>query len=286
VADAFADLADELLDVAVTAATAAGGLLAGGLRRSFGEVTSKSSATDMVSEMDRAAEALVVDVLRRRRPDDALLAEEGSQWDGTSGVRWVVDPLDGTTNYLYGIPAFAVSVAAELEGQVVAGAVHHPLPGQTFTAVRGRGAFLDGSQLQVAGRATLETALVGTGFAYSAERRRRQAQDLVGVLPEVRDIRRSGSAALDLCWVACGRLDAYFEFGLAPWDMAAGALVAAEAGAEVGTLGGGPCTDDVVYAAPPQLAGPLRALLAAGGGVGAVKERKGSRPSAFVDGGQ
>src|SRR4051794_30483606 len=252
---------DELLDLAVLAATEAGRLLTEAEGHARLEVSTKTSATDMVTEMDRAAEALVTGTIHGARPDDGFLGEEGSREEGTSGVRWIVDPLDGTTNYLYGFPAYAVSVAAAVEGVIVAGVVHDPVHRETFTAASGRGAFVDDRRLAVVGAPTLATALVGTGFSYSATRRAQQGALLAQLLPAVRDIRRGGAAALDLCWVACGRLDAYYEFGLQPWDVAAGGLVADEAGAIVRTLDGGPSTDDTVTAAPPHLAEDFTALL-------------------------
>ena len=221
-------------------------------------VETKSTRTDMVTEMDRSSERLLVGVLQAARPDDAVLGEEGSASAGTSGVRWVVDPLDGTTNYLYGIPAWAVSVAAEVDGVSVVGVVHDPVHAETFTAVRGEGAWCNGAVLRVEGAADLATSLVGTGFSYDAARRGEQAALLARVLPSVRDIRRAGAAAMDLCWVALGRLDAFYERGLAPWDWAAGSLVAEEAGAVVSML-----ADGTWVAAPPHLYGPLCELLGA-----------------------
>ena len=257
-----------LVDLAAAVARTAGDVLLDGRRQAATggiDVDTKSSATDMVTEVDRAAEELIVGALLAARPDDSILGEEGARTDGGSGVPWIIDPLDGTTNFLYGIPAYAVSIAAEVGGQIVAAAVYDPTHDELFTATRGGGAHLNRVRLQVAGPPTLATALVGTGFGYAPERRAEQALVLTGVLSSVRDIRRAGSAALDLCSVACGRLDAFYEYGLAPWDMAAGSLIAAEAGADVGTLFGRPCTADTVMAAPPQLAGPLRDLLISAG---------------------
>ena len=258
----MADLLDDLLALAVDAAGAAGKLLAERLHGARTEIGTKSSATDMVSEVDRASERLVIDRIHAARPDDAVLGEEGGHAAGTSGVRWVIDPLDGTTNYLYGYPLFGVSIAAEVDGSTAVGVVHDPSRGETFTAIRGRGSFLDGVRLEVGGPPTLATALVGTGFSYASERRAWQAAVLSHVLPATRDIRRSGAAAVDLCWVACRRLDVFYEFGLQPWDVAAGGLVAAEAGAVVGTVGGGPAPTDTTIAAAPNLAPALREMLA------------------------
>jgi myo-inositol-1(or 4)-monophosphatase len=250
-----------LRDLAVELATGAGALLLDGLHQARREIDTKSSATDMVTEVDRASEAFITSVLAERRPDDGLLGEEGSKREGSSGVRWLIDPLDGTTNYLYGYPAFSVSIAAEVDGTVEVGVVRDPLHDETFSAVRGGGAFCNDHRLSVAGPPTLATALLATGFAYKPEARARQAHVLTHVLPAVRDIRRAGSAALDLCAVAMGRVDAYYERGMGPWDFAAGAFVAQEAGAWVGDLDEGPPSTDIVIAAPPHLAGALRDLL-------------------------
>ena len=215
----------------------------------------------MVSDADRAAERLIVDGIRAARPDDGVLGEEGAAHEGRSGVRWIIDPLDGTTNFLYRIPAFAVSIGIEVAGRPVAGVVVDPVRGETFTAVAGGGAHCNGRPIRVSGAEDLATALVATGFSYDAERRRRQATVLVEVLPQVRDIRRFGAAALDLCWVAAGRVDAFYEQGLAPWDHAAGALIATEAGARTADLTGGSAFGDFVLAASPDLHEPLRRLL-------------------------
>lgn len=225
-------------------------------------VATKSTLTDMVTEMDRASEHLIVEGLLAARPGDGILGEEGSARDGESGVRWIVDPLDGTTNYLYGHFAWAVSIAAELDGTVVAGVVVDASHGEVFAARLGAGASCNGAPIAVSGHDVLATALVGTGFAYASESRARQAVILERVLPNVRDIRRNGSAALDLCWVACGRLDAHYEQGLAPWDLAAGELIAREAGAHTSDFAGGPARPGEVVAATPAIAAGLLALLA------------------------
>jgi fructose-1,6-bisphosphatase/inositol monophosphatase family enzyme len=221
-------------------------------------VQEKSSRTDMASDADRDAEALIRDLLAAERPDDGLLAEEGSQADGASGRRWVVDPLDGTTNYLYRFPAWVVSVALEDDRGALVGVVHDPLRRETFSAARGEGARLDGAPISVSGAEQLETALIGTGFGYAAERRREQAAIVADLLPRVRDIRRAGAAALDLCMVACGRLDGYYERGLNAWDWSAGSLIASEAGASVLPLAGEPFG---LVAASPAIAEPLAALV-------------------------
>jgi myo-inositol-1(or 4)-monophosphatase len=221
----------------------------------------KSTATDIVTEMDRRSEQLVVERILADRPDDGFLGEEGASREGTAGVTWVIDPIDGTVNYLYEIPSYAVSVAARVGGEVVAGAVVNPASGETWTATLGGGAFLDGRPVRVNASPGLAMALVATGFGYAAERRARQAEILRVVLPQVRDVRRAGAASLDLCALACGRIDAYYEQGLKPWDLAAGGLVAAEAGALVGGLRGRPAGEALVVAAPPGLFEELADLL-------------------------
>lgn len=222
----------------------------------------KSTATDMVSEMDRASEELIVGYLLDARPADGIVGEEGAKRTGTSGVRWVIDPLDGTTNYLYGHPGWAVSLAAEDSGGVVVGVVWDPMHEDLFTAVRGYGANRNGRPIACSDKDDLATALVATGFAYSAERRRAQGRLVAELLPRIRDIRRQGAAAVDLCSVACGRVDAFYERGLGWWDLAAGSLVAAEAGAAVSALDGTALPSDGVLAATPGIATSLRDLLA------------------------
>jgi myo-inositol-1(or 4)-monophosphatase len=259
----------EVLALAVELAGAAAAVLASG--RVDGNdawaTGTKSSPTDPVTDVDRASERLVVEGIRRARPHDAILGEEGSSRTGTSGLRWVVDPLDGTTNYVYGLPAYAVSIGVELAGRPIVGVVIDVARSETFTATIGGGAWLGPERLACRATVELGLALVGTGFSYDAGRRAHQGAVVAGLLPEVRDIRRVGAAAIDLCWVACGRLDAYYERGLQPWDLAAGALIAAEAGAEVTDLGGGAPSSELTLAANPTLATALRGrLLALGAG--------------------
>jgi myo-inositol-1(or 4)-monophosphatase len=255
----------ELRTLAEAVARAAGALLREGLDVVRAEVGTKSTATDMVTEMDRASEALIEEELLGARPDDGILGEEGAFRPGTSGLRWVVDPLDGTTNYLYGFPGFNVSIAAETDDGVVAAAVYDVVRDELFSAHLGGGATRDGTPIEPSPAVELAHALVGTGFSYDPERRRRQAEVLVAVLPQVRDIRRQGAAAVDLCSVACGRLDAFYERGLAPWDLAAGGLVATEAGAVVTDLNGAPAQADSVLAAAPGVAAAVLALLSTTG---------------------
>jgi len=219
----------------------------------------KSSSTDMVSDADREAEEAIVDVLQAERPDDGILGEEGTEEDAASGRRWVIDPLDGTTNFLYGFPAWAVSVAVEDADGVTCGVVFDPNRDELFAAERGSGATLNGEPIRVREGASLERALIATGFGYDADRRARQADVLREVLPAVRDVRRAGAAALDLSWVAAGRLDGYWERGLHRWDWAAGRLLVTEAGGEVRDL---PDDPHGLVAAEPALIGPLADLVA------------------------
>jgi myo-inositol-1(or 4)-monophosphatase len=196
----------------------------------------KSSATDMVSAADRDAEELIRALLTSERPDDGLVGEEGSRETAESGRRWIVDPLDGTTNFLYGFPAWAVSVALEDASGGLVGVVHDPVRAETFTAERGAGAALNGAPLRMGPGPALETALIATGFGYDADRRAKQAEVLRRVVPRLRDVRRVGAASLDLCWVAAGRVDGYWERGLQLWDWAAARQVIAEAGGAVADL--------------------------------------------------
>ena len=304
----------ELLAIAVAAAREAGELLASREGRVLVAAT-KSSPTDVVTEMDRRAEDLIRERILAARPGDAILGEEGGQIGDTAsggGVRWVIDPLDGTVNYLYGLHDWAVSIAAEAEWvqggveggevgrRIVAGAVFVPMRGELFTAVRGGGAWLvasrwkgedigpavsrggdppyppgqarwKGEDIGPAGTTRvrlrcrpgvpLEAALVGTGFGYLAARRKVQGEVVAALLPRVRDIRRGGSASVDLCSLAAGRLDGYYERGLNYWDYAAGALIAVEAGAVVGDSRGGPPSTSMTVAAGPRLFGPLTLAL-------------------------
>jgi myo-inositol-1(or 4)-monophosphatase len=264
--------AEALLRLAVEAASEAGALLAswrGDIRPEV--IDTKSSPTDVVTEMDRRSEALITERIRGSRPGDTVLGEEGGQTTGTAvslgtgagdpggprRVRWVVDPLDGTVNYLYGLPDWAVSIAAEVDGVVVAGVVEVPRFGETFTAVAGQGAWLRRRDTVVTLHCNLPVALgqalVGTGFGYDSGRRQVQGEIIAKLLPHVRDIRRGGSAAVDLCSVAAGRMDAFFERGLNYWDFAAGGLIAREAGAMVGGLGGRPESTSMAVAAGPEL---------------------------------
>ena len=260
----FADF-KALHDLAVAVAEEAGALLLAHLHGTR-SVDTKTSPTDAVTEMDRAAEALIVQRLLAARPDDGLLGEEGASRAGISGVRWVIDPLDGTVNYLYRRAAFAVSIAAEVDGRPVAGVVVDVQTHETFHAWLGGGAWLNGARIHTSDVATLDRTLVGTGFDYIAEHRRRQGAMLAEIIDVVRDIRREGSAALELCAVACGRLDAYYERGPHWWDAAAGSLVVREAGGMAEALHPpvlpeGAWAIDTWIAAAPAVADAFRALI-------------------------
>ena len=253
----------DLLAIALDAARAAARLVVDERPPGrLGVANTKSSQTDIVTVMDQRAEALLLERITAARPEDGFLGEEGAAREGRTGVTWVVDPIDGTVNYLYGIPAFAVSVAARTTGGVLVGVVANPVSGETWTAVRGGGAHLDGRPIRVNAAPELAMALVATGFGYAAERRAKQADVLRQVLPRVRDVRRAGAASLDLCALACGRVDAYYEQGLQPWDLAAGGLITEEAGATVGGLAGRPAGEALVVAGPEPLFGELVTLLA------------------------
>lgn len=228
-------------------------------------VDTKTTDTDVVTAVDRASEQLVRRRLADLRPGDEVLGEEEGGTAG-AGVTWVVDPIDGTVNFLYGSPVFAVSLAAQIDGVSVAGAVVEPVGGRCWTAVRGEGAWLDGRPLRASSPARLDLALIATGFAYQSQRRERQARVIAALLPRVRDIRRPGAASLDLCAVAAGWSDGYVEHGLHRWDWAAGALLAAEAGAVVHLPGEDPdLGQDATLVAAPSIAEELRATLIAAG---------------------
>lgn len=252
-------LSEELAGLCVVLATGAADLVRNTVA---GRVDAKSTSTDLVTAADRASESWLVERIRAARPDDAVLGEESGARDGTSGVRWLVDPIDGTVNFVLGLPQYAVSVAAEIDGRTVAGAVCNPATGELFSAGRGSGAFLDGTRLSGPRDVPLERAVIATGFGYAAAVRARQAAVLAQLLPRVADIRRLGSASLDLCAVACGRVDGYFEAGLNPWDWGAGALIAEEAGCVVVGPAERTASAPLTVAAGPSLAGPLQDLLA------------------------
>jgi myo-inositol-1(or 4)-monophosphatase len=262
---------EDLRALAVELALEAGRLISSGRPDRVEVAATKSSPTDVVTAMDTASERLLRDRLAVLRPDDGLLGEEDGQTAGTSGLTWVVDPIDGTVNYLYGLRSYAVSVAV-VEGDpdpatwtILAGAVVDPSLGETWSAALDGGAWLTGPtgthRLTAGGGPELGQALVATGFSYDAGRRAEQAAVLGRLLPQVRDVRRIGSAALDLCAVAAGRVDAYYERGLNPWDLAGGWLVAREAGALVTDFAGGRAGAHGLVAAGPDLHPRLLAAL-------------------------
>jgi fructose-1,6-bisphosphatase/inositol monophosphatase family enzyme len=259
---------NELLSLALRAATRAGEAVRAHVSGRAAHASlratavTKSSATDLVTAADRESEQLIVDLLLSARPHDGIVGEEGGERQGTSGIEWVIDPIDGTTNFFYGHPGFSLSIAASDADGALVGVVHDPMRAETFSAVRGKGAWLNGDPL--AAPVTIPPiteALVGTGFSYSAELRRRQAQLLPDVLATVRDIRRGGSAALDLCYVASGRLDAFYEAMPKRWDIEAGVLVIGESGRVARAVSEVLDGTSTLVAGPEALVDELTALL-------------------------
>jgi len=257
----------DLLSIARTIALEAGELAARRKAEGVEVVDRKSSPVDVVTAADRETEALIRARLAELRPDDGFFGEESGAETGTSGLTWIVDPIDGTVNFLYGIPHYAVSIAVvegepdPLSWRALAGCVVNPASGEVYTAAAGGGAYLGERRLEVAASVELSQALIATGFAYSAEERARQGAIVAALLPQVRDIRRMGTASLDLCAVAAGRANAYFERTLSPWDHAAGALIAREAGAIVKGRADAAPSRDLIIAAAPELAEVLEAEL-------------------------
>ncbi len=220
-------LLDSLVELALELAAAAAAVHRSGFT---GEVRTKSSATDPVTQVDRDCERLIIEGITRTRPDDGVLGEEGAHRIGTTGFRWVVDPLDGTVNYLYGFPSHAVSIGVEFRGVPVVGVAHDTALDEVYRARLGGGAFRDDIPIRPTGISDPARALVATGFAYEPRVRRTQAAVLDGIIDRIRDIRRAGSAAVDMCWTASGRVDAYYETGPHPWDVTAGLVIVGEAG--------------------------------------------------------
>lgn len=254
-ADVTPDELTELRAMCAELARGAGDIALAGRARRIGAAqlpgTTKSSTTDIATEFDRAAEAFVVEHIRERRPDDAIVGEEGTADPGTSGYSWFIDPIDGTTNYVYDQPAWSNSVAIARDGEMIAGAVYVPPLDEMFTGALGQGATLNDRPISASAETDLSLALVGTGFGYLPEQRRQQAERLASLIAQVRDVRRLGSAAFDLCMVACGRLDVYYERQLNSWDAAAGELIAREAGAISSDFVGGPARHDEMLVAAP-----------------------------------
>jgi myo-inositol-1(or 4)-monophosphatase len=253
----------ELRDLAARLAREAGAIALAGRRSSAQALPgdTKSTATDLVTEFDRAAEAHIVGELRRIRPDDAIVGEEGTDDEGTSGYAWFIDPIDGTTNFVYDQPAWACSIGVSHDGVMVVGAVFAPVLDELFLASLGEGASRNGTPISVSGEDDLSLALVGTGFNYQRAARADQAAIIASLIADVRDIRRLGSAAFDLCMVACGRLDLYYERHLNAWDAAAGELIAREAGAVSSDFSGGPPRPDELVVTTPGLLTPFLELL-------------------------
>ncbi|MFF2370615.1 inositol monophosphatase family protein [Agromyces sp. NPDC058110] len=273
-AAASSDLLDLVRDIAVRA----GEYALEARRNGVSVAATKSTPTDIVTAVDRDTEELIRSLILDARPDDGIVGEEGAAHIGTSGLDWIVDPIDGTVNFLYGLPAWAVSVAVAegggadaaggpgaIDGTTLAGVVSNPVTGELFEANLGGGARAGARTLGVNRGVPLHQALVATGFGYAADVRRQQAEVLLGVLPSIRDIRRNGSAALDLCALAAGRIDAFYEHGLNAWDHAAGGLIAREAGARVAGPHGGPENSELLVAAAPGLHEELVALLRSAG---------------------
>jgi len=252
-----------LLALAVGIAEEAAVLIAEGRRRGLSDVSTKSSSTDMVTEYDRLSERLIVDRLLTARPDDGIVGEEGSSRAGTSGIDWCVDPIDGTTNFLYGLGGYAVSIGARDPDGGLIGVVAVPSSAELFAARRGAGATCNNRPIRCSDNSDLAKALVATGFSYDRTNRRRQGARVASLLDRIRDIRRIGAAAPDLCYAASGRVDAYFEEFLNPWDLAAGEVIAREAGCRVGSINGGPVHPGSVLVATPALFRPLVELIGA-----------------------
>ena len=255
------DLRSLCIDLAVSAATRAA---EGRAQRARLDAETKSSVTDLVTEFDRAAESYIRGRLLSERPRDGVIGEEGVDVPNTSGLTWIVDPIDGTTNFVFGLPAWGCSIAVTQGDTILAGAVHLPALEETYSAASGKGASLNGNNLTSSQSTSLHTALVATGFAYDSRRRSQQGTLVAKLLPQIRDIRRSGSAAYDLCCVAAGTVDAYYEHGLSIWDIAAGVLIAREAGAKVEFTPDSATTDITVVASASPIFESLRSAVAAG----------------------
>lgn len=245
----------QLLDLALSTAREAGALLCEMFTAELSPTATKSSPTDLVSEADLKSEQLIRDRLLSARPDDSILGEEGDDVKGTTGLRWVVDPLDGTVDYLFGIPQWCVSIACEDEkGNTLLGVVFDPIHDEMWSAQVGDPALLNGERIKRHNRPlTLATALVATGFGYEAKVRAVQAEIIANLLPDIRDIRRAGSAALDLAWAAGGRVDAYFELGVKHWDLAAGELICRCSGLKTVSLPPRPPADGGLLVARPEI---------------------------------
>jgi myo-inositol-1(or 4)-monophosphatase len=255
-------LGNELRSIAEQLARAAGDMALAGRKSGDVTATTKSSPTDMVTQYDKASEDMITAGLRELRPDDGIVGEEGASRDGTSGITWHIDPIDGTSNFYFDIPMWAVSIGAVDKHGPIAGAVYAPALGDMFTAARGEGATLNGNRISVRENTVLSDALVCTGFSYHVNQREVHARRVATMVGQIRDIRRFGAAALDLCFVACGRLDAYFEEHLNSWDLIAGQVIATEAGAIVTNFSGDTVTPQQVLATQPGVQKALIRLIA------------------------
>jgi myo-inositol-1(or 4)-monophosphatase len=259
-------LGSELRNVAETLARQAGDMALRGRKSGDVTATTKSSPTDMVTQYDKASEELITAGLAQIRADDAIVGEEGASKSGTSGITWHIDPIDGTSNFFFDIPMWAVSIGAVDEHGPLAGAVYVPALGEMFSASRNEGATMNGTTISCRKNSLLTDAMVCTGFSYRISERQAHAQRVAHMVMKVRDVRRFGAAAVDLCFVACGRLDAYFEEHLHSWDLVAGQIIATEAGAIVTNYAGEPVTPEQVLASSPLIQQELIALIAEAGG--------------------
>jgi myo-inositol-1(or 4)-monophosphatase len=255
-------LSRDLLVVAEDLARAAGDMALRGRKSGDVAATTKSSPTDMVTQYDKASEELITSGLTARRPHDGIIGEEGASVSGSSGITWHIDPIDGTSNFYFDIPMWAVSIGAVDDSGPLVGVVYAPALGEMYTAIRGEGAFLNGSPIHVRNNSELSDALVCTGFSYRVHERTQHAQRVAQMVTHIRDIRRFGAAAIDLCFVACGRYDAYFEEHLHSWDLIAGQVIATEAGAIVTNYAGESVTPAQVLAAQPGIQQQLVQLIA------------------------
>jgi fructose-1,6-bisphosphatase/inositol monophosphatase family enzyme len=255
-------LGTELRAIAEQLARAAGDMALAGRKSGIVTATTKSSPTDMVTQYDKASEDMITAGLRELRPDDGIVGEEGASREGTSGITWHIDPIDGTSNFYFDIPMWAVSIGAVDDNGPIAGAVYAPALRDMFTAARGEGATLNGDRISVRENTVLSDALVCTGFSYHVSQREAHARRVATMVGQIRDIRRFGAAAIDLCFVACGRLDAYFEEHLNSWDLIAGQVIATEAGALVTDYSGDTATPQEVLASQPGVQKALIQLIA------------------------
>ncbi len=251
----------DMTQLAQQIALQAGELLLDGLTHERTSIETKSSSTDVVTEIDKASEELISKSILSKRPKDAIIGEEDTNHLGTSGFKWIIDPLDGTTNYLYNFSNFSVSIGIYFNESPIIGVVRDPTKKETFWAISNQGAFCNQTKISVNKQNLLQQSLIATGFSYDSQKRTQQAQILTHIIPNIRDIRRAGSAALDLCWVASGRLDGYYESGLKLWDFAAGVLIAQEAGAIVSGLGDKEASSEMIVASNPQIRKNLMDLL-------------------------